>query len=90
VPATYAILAGGKVQPPTIAIPAHFAVQLTLVSGDGREHHAVLRTIKPYPLTVPAHGRVSVRVPPQRVGQYALDVDGARRATLVIGAQPGP
>jgi hypothetical protein len=78
------------VTPPTISVPAHFAVELTVVSRDGRAHQTVLRTIKPYPLSVPAHGRASVRIPAPRLGQYALDVDGARRATLVIGAQPGP
>jgi hypothetical protein len=60
------------------------------VSGDGRAHQAVLRTTKSYPLTVPAHGHASVRIPSPRVGQYALDVDGSRAAALVIGGQPGP
>jgi hypothetical protein len=86
----FTVLAGGKVNPPTITIPAHYPVELTVASGDGRAHRTVLRTTKPYPLSVPAHGRASVRVPAPRVGQYALDVDGSRAATLVIGGQPGP
>jgi hypothetical protein len=73
-----------------ISIPAKFAIELTVVSGDGRVHNAVLRTMTAYPLTVPAHGRTSLRVPGQRAGQYALDVDGRRRATLLIGVSPGP
>ena len=86
----FTVLAGGKVNPPTITIPAHYPVELTVVSGDGDAHHALLRTSKLYPLSVPAHGRASVRIPAPRIGQYPLDVDGGRRATLVIGGQPGP
>jgi hypothetical protein len=86
----FTVLAAGKVSPPTITIPAHYPVGLTVASGDGRAHQAILRTAKPYPLSVPAHGHASVRVPAPRVGQYALDVDGSRAATLVIGGQPGP
>jgi hypothetical protein len=90
VPATFTVLTAGKVEPPSISIPAHFAIELTVVSGDGRPHQAVLRTTKPYPLSVPAHARASVLVPGQRAGQYALDVDGGRQATVLIGGQPGP
>jgi hypothetical protein len=90
VPATFTVRAAGKVSPPTITIPAHYPVELTVVSGDGRAHRAVLRTTKPYPLSVPAHSHASVRVPAPRVGQYALAIDGSRAATLVIGGQPGP
>ena len=37
-----------------------------------------------------ARPRVRAACRAQRVGQYALDVDGARRAALLIGGQPGP
>jgi len=90
VPATFTILTGDKLEPSTVSAPAQFAVQLTLISADGRVHHAVLRAVIPYPMTVPAHGRVVILVPGQRAGRYALDVDGAPRAFLVIGPQPGP
>jgi hypothetical protein len=73
-----------------ITIPARFPIELTVVSGDGRPHQAVLRTAPAYPLSVPAHGHASVRIPGQRVGQYPLDVDGAQHATLLIGGSPGP
>jgi hypothetical protein len=86
----FTVLAAGRVSPPTITIPAHYPVELTVVSRDGRAHQAVLRTTNQYRLSVPAHGHVSVRVPSPRVGQYALEVDGSRAATLVIGGQPGP
>ena len=89
-PATFTVLASGRIQPPSISIPARFAIELAVVSGDGRRHQAVLRAIKPYTLTVPAQGRASVRVPGQRAGRYPLDIDGVRRATLLIGGQPGP
>jgi hypothetical protein len=90
IPATFTIHAGETVTPSTVSAPAQFAVQLTLISADGRVHHAVLRTVIPYPVTVPANGRAVVLVPGQRAGRYALDVDGGPRAFLVIGPQPGP
>jgi hypothetical protein len=90
VPATFTVHAAGKVSPSTITIPAHYPVELTVASGDGSAHQAIMRTAKSYSLSVPAHGHASVRIPAPRVGQYALDIDGSRAATLVIGGQPGP
>jgi hypothetical protein len=90
IPATFKIQPGVRLEPPTVSAPAQLDIQLTLISLDGKVHHAVLRAIKPYPLTVPANGRATVLVPGQRAGHYALDVDGRPRAALVIGVQPGP
>jgi hypothetical protein len=90
IPATFTIRAGDQLEPPTVSAPAKIPVQLTLVSADGRVHHAVLRTARPYPLTVPANGRATVLVPAQLAGHYQLDVDGRPRAALIIGVQPGP
>jgi hypothetical protein len=86
---TFTIRASG-VQPPTISVPGKLPIELTVVSGDGKVHHVVLRTITPYPLTVRANAHASVRIPGQRNGTYVLDVDGARKASLVVGANPGP
>jgi hypothetical protein len=73
-----------------VSAPAKIPIQVTLVSADGRVHHAVLRTPRPYPVTVPAGGRATVLVPAQLAGRYALDVDGRPRGALIIGVQPGP
>jgi hypothetical protein len=86
----FKIESGDRLDPPTVSAPANLDIQLTLIAADGKVHHAVLRTIKPYPLTVPAGGRATVLLPGQRAGHYALDIDGRPRATLVIGVQPGP
>lgn len=90
IPATYTIVSGGSLNPPTITAPAHIPVQLTVVSGDGRSHEVVLRTEPPRALAVPAHGRATVLITGLRVGRYTLDVDSKPRGGLAIGGAPGP
>jgi len=90
IPATFTIVPGGSLNPPTITAPAHIPVQLTVVSGDGRSHRVVLRTPTPHALAVPAHGHATVSITGLKVGHYALEVDGAVRGALVIGGAPGP
>ena len=63
---------------------------LTIVSGDGRAHHAVVHTPSPHALTVPAHGRASILLTGLKNGRYALDIDGAPKGALVVGGAPGP
>jgi hypothetical protein len=65
-------------------------VLLTVVSGDGRPHHAVLHTPSPHALTVPAHGRASILLTGLKEGRYTVDIDGAPKGTLVVGGAPGP
>ena len=67
--------------------PAHIPVLLTVVSGDGRAHRAVLRK---HELMVPAHGRASVLLTGLKDGRYPLDIDGAPKGALVVGGAPGP
>lgn len=73
-----------------MSAPGFFAIALTVISGDGRAHSVLVHTPKPYSLRVPAHGRASVLIPGLRTGQYVIEVDGATRGALSIGAQPGP
>jgi hypothetical protein len=84
------IVAGGVFQPPQIAVPAHLAIQFTVVSKDGHAHHVVLKTSPAHALSVPANGRASVRIPGPKAGRYVVELDGTARALLVTGAQPGP
>ncbi|HUA06330.1 MAG TPA: hypothetical protein VMB27_20655 [Solirubrobacteraceae bacterium] len=70
--------------------PAHIPVLLTVVSGDGRAHHTVIRTPVAHELTVPAHGRASVLLTGLKDGRYPLDIDGAPKGALVVGGAPGP
>jgi hypothetical protein len=90
IPATFTIAPGGSLNPPTITAPAHLPVQVTVISGDGRAHKAVLHTPTMYVLAVPARGRASVLIADLKVGRYALDIDGTPRGALVIGGAPGP
>jgi hypothetical protein len=87
VPATFTINPGGAVTPPTITVPPQFTVQLTVISADGRGHHAVLHGES---LVVPARGKASTLIRGLRAGSYPLELDGARRGVLVIGGAPGP
>ena len=89
VPARFTITAAGTVNPPTITVPAHFAVELIVVS-DGGAHQITLRTPQPASLTVRAHGQASTLINSLRAGRYPLQVDGAPKGALVIGGSPGP
>jgi hypothetical protein len=90
VPATFVILAGGKLQPPQVSAPAFLAVQVSVASADGKGHRVVLKTPVPRTLSVPAHGHVSILVPGLKAGMYAIDVDGVAAGALSIGGEPGP
>lgn len=81
---------GGVFQPPQIAIPAHLAIQFTVLSRDGHAHKVLLNTSPAHSLTVPANGHASVRIPGPKAGHYVVELDGTARALLITGAQPGP
>jgi len=89
-PATFTVGAGGALNPPTVTAPARIPVLLTVVSGDGRAHRAVLRTPVAHELNVSAHGRASVLLTGLKNGRYPLDVDGAPKGALIVGGAPGP
>lgn len=90
VPATFVVRPGGKLSPPQISIPDKLAVQVTVVSGDGRSHRVVVMTPSQKTLSVPAHGRVAVLISGLKVGRYPIELDGTMAGLLVTGAQPGP
>ncbi|HTP22549.1 MAG TPA: hypothetical protein VMJ65_23270 [Solirubrobacteraceae bacterium] len=90
IPATFTIVRGGGLNPPTISAPAHIAVQVTVATGGGRSYRVLLRTPQPRSLVVPAHGHATVLVRGLNPGRYPLEVDGAPRGALVIGVAPGP
>ncbi len=89
VPARFTISPSGTVSPPTITVPAHFAVELIVVS-DGGAHRITLRTPHPATLSVRAHGQASTLIRSLRTGSYPLQVDGVPKGALVIGGSPGP
>jgi hypothetical protein len=90
VPATFTVRASGSVSPTSVSAPAFLAVELTVISGDGRPHRVVVQTPGKRALSVPANGRASVLLPGLKAGDYAVELDGAPRAKLVIGGEPGP
>jgi len=93
IPAIFSVLPSGSLSPSTVSVPARLAIDLTVVSHDGRRHTAVLRSahgLTVHGLTVPAGGRASVLVAGLRPGRYALQLDGADRGALVVGVGPGP
>jgi hypothetical protein len=87
VPATFTVTTGRGLQPSTVAAPASIAIEVTVVSGDGRPHFV---TVASRSLAVPAGGRASVRVAGLASGRHEIEVDGMGRGALVIGGQPGP
>jgi len=86
-PATFTIRSGEDLTPTIIGGPAGVTVDVTLISGDRMAHSA---TVAGRALMVPAGGRASAALGGLSKGNYPVLVDGAKRGTLVIGAQPGP
>jgi hypothetical protein len=90
IPATFTIRPGERVSPTAVSAPAFLAVRVTVIARDGRAHRVVIQTPQPHALDVPAGGRASTLIPGQRAGSYPVLVDGAPRARLELGGEPGP
>jgi hypothetical protein len=86
VPARFTITADGKITPPTVTIPAHLPVELIVVSN-GATHRIALRTTT---FTVNPHEQAEKLIDGLKTGSYPLQVDGAPKAVLTIGGEPGP
>ena len=66
-------------------------IQVTIVSGDGKPHTALIRTSPAHTLRVSAGSHASLLLPGQQDGRYVIVLDhGAALATLEIGGAPGP
>lgn len=89
-PATFTIHLGGAVTPPNVTAPSSVTIVLSVICVDRRGHAVTIHTPAPHSLRVPAHGSASVTLAGLPPGRYRLSVDGAPRATLVVGGQPGP
>jgi hypothetical protein len=74
-----------------VSAPAFLAVQVTVVSADGKPHSVVVESPdRQRKLTVPANGKASVLLPGLKAGDYPVEIDGKPRAKLIIGGEPGP
>jgi len=74
------------VSPPTVTIPAHLPVELSVV-GDAQAHRIKLGTTR---FTVGPHEQAEKLIDGLRAGSYPLQVDGTPKAVLTIGGEPGP
>ena len=91
IPATFTIKAGGQANPSSVNAPALVPIQVTIVSGDGKPHTALIRTSPPHTLRVAAGAHASLLLPGQQDGRYVIVLDrGAGLATLLVGGAPGP
>jgi hypothetical protein len=91
VPATFTFARGG-LEPPSVSVPAFLAVQLTVVSADGRAHSVRFEGPEPRTLSVPAGGSAGAHFDGFKAGTYALrSLDGnGGDGKLVVGGEPGP
>ncbi|HSC04372.1 MAG TPA: hypothetical protein VLC49_13665 [Solirubrobacteraceae bacterium] len=67
-------------------IPAHLPVELIVV-GNAQSHRVTFRTTT---FTVGPHERAEKLIDGLKTGSYPLKVDGAPKAVLTIGGEPGP
>jgi hypothetical protein len=86
-PAYFTLGADDSLNPPTIAGPVATTILLTITS---HASHPVQVTVASHSLSVQPGSHASTRIAPLKAGRYAVEVDGKQRATLIVGAQPGP
>ncbi len=89
-PAAFTIK-GGKLVPPGITVPPFIAIHVTVVGTDGAAHKLVLQ-VPPAArtLTIPPHGRASLRLAGLRAGSYGITLDGRVAGGIVVGGDGGP
>lgn len=90
VPVVFELRPGDTLAPSTISVPEFLGLRLEVRSSDDEPHRIDLLVDPPVGLTVPPGGSAGLDVMGQREGRYALEVDGARAGTLVVGVEPGP
>jgi hypothetical protein len=91
VPATFS-LTGGRLDPPTISVPAFLTVRLAVTGHDESAHRVAARTdhgVRTF--DVPPGGSGAVTLTGMKRGTYRVSVDGgAATGKLVVGVNPGP
>jgi hypothetical protein len=90
VPVVFELRPGDTLAPSTISVPEFLGLRLEVRSSDDEPHRIDLLVDPPVGLTVSPGGSAGLDVMGQREGRYALEVDGARAGTLVVGVEPGP
>jgi hypothetical protein len=90
VPAVFALGRDEMLEPSTVSVPEFLGLRLEIRSSDEAAHRVELLVDPPAQLTVSPGGSAGLDVMGQREGRYALEVDGERAGTLVVGVEPGP
>jgi hypothetical protein len=90
IPAAFVIGSGGKLSPPSVAVPPKVPVALTVENQDGTSHTLVLAAPQRRTLHARAHGSARTVVTGLANGVYRILMDGSAQGQLVIGAQGGP
>jgi hypothetical protein len=89
VPAHYAI-DGRTVTPRRVNVPAFLPIEVRLTSRDGRPHDVRIDAPGGGLVQLAAGGTAVRRLPGARAGSFPIVVDGAVRAELRVGLEPGP
>ena len=90
VPAAFTVSAA-RVSPSSITVPPFLGIELRVTSGDGAAHTITLRTPVPVTIQIPASGTITQTIDGQKIGTYAVQVDGkAGAATLRVADDAGP
>jgi hypothetical protein len=81
----------GGVSPPEVSVPAFLALDLRVRNGTAGTIAVTVEGSDPAgPFQVGAGKTGTRRLAGMKAGRYAITVSGAGRATLVVGAEPGP
>jgi hypothetical protein len=87
VPARYTIR-NGRLDPPTIRVPAFLRVRVTVSSQDRQDH--TLR-VAGREIALPAKGTGAATIDGLRAGRYPItEPDGTTVGALEVGGEPGP
>ncbi len=89
-PATFTVLSSGAISPPTISVPVGYVVQVTFIDHGSTTAHVIVHTPKPLDIVAPPGGDGFLLVSRLPKGTYPIQVNGATRGSLTIGAAPGP
>jgi hypothetical protein len=81
----------GGVSPPEVSVPAFLSLELRVRNGTAGTVTVTVEGSDPAgPFAVGAGKTGTRRLVGMKPGRYAIVVSGAGRATLVVGAEPGP